>query len=188
MLNHTGTQKLTTARLTLRRFAPADAQAMFDNWASDASVTKYLSWETHPSPDFTRELIAKWILEYENPEYYHWVIEFDGTIVGGISLHDLSNRAMRCELGYCIGSKWWNQGVATEAARAVIGFAFEKLGAHRVWATHDVANAASGRVMQKAGMTREGILRQHARHKGGAFYDMVCCGVLREQWQKARRD
>ena len=65
---HKGPSELRTPRLLLRRFTPEDAQAMFDNWANDSRVTRYLTWLPHGSPVFTRELLENWCASYERPE------------------------------------------------------------------------------------------------------------------------
>ena len=89
---------------------------------------------------------------------------------------------MNCETGYCLGRRWWGRGIATEALRAVIDFLFAQVNFHRVAAVHDPNNPASGRVMQKAGMTREGMLRQSALIKG-RFVDSVVYSILRDEWE-----
>jgi RimJ/RimL family protein N-acetyltransferase len=184
MLNHKGTAEIKTKRLLLRRFTVNDAQAMYDNWASDKLVVKYTSWDVHASPEATRELITGWISEYDKPEYYNWVIEFEGYVIGTINIHNISDNAQRCEIGYCIGSKFWNRGIVTEAALAITKFAFEEIGVNKVCAMHDIENIGSGCVMQKIGMTREGLLRQHSHRKDGSFGDLAFCGILKEEWIK----
>ena len=183
MLTHKGTVTLTTPRLILRRFTADDAQPMYDNWATDERVPKYLSWEVHASVEFTKTLLAGWIAEYDNPETYHWVIEFEGTPVGTINLHSISTRDERCEFGYSLGSKWWNKGIMTEAAGAVIRFAFEELNANKVYALHDVENIGSGRVMQKNSMTQDGLLREHNVQKDGTRGDVAYYSILKREWR-----
>jgi len=107
---------------------------MFANWATDEKVTKYLAWDIHESVEETTEILKKWVADYDNQETYHWVIAYDGTIIGTINLHNISSAHERCELGYCIGSIWWNRGIVTEAVGAVVRFAFDKLNAHKVHA------------------------------------------------------
>ena len=88
---------------------------------------------------------------------------------------------MRAELGYWIGKPYWGQGYCTEAARATLDFGFEQLGLNRIFAHHFARNPASGRVMQKIGMTREGRLRQHVK-KWDAFEDLELYGILKDHW------
>ena len=101
----------------------------------------------------------------------------DGALLGAIGL-EINAEMQRAELGYWIGKPYWNHGYCTEAAQAVVRFAFDVLGLRRVFANHFGRNAASGRVMQKAGMRHEGTLRQHTV-KWGTIDDMEVYGVLR---------
>jgi RimJ/RimL family protein N-acetyltransferase len=100
-------------------------------------------------------------------------------LVGCIELR-VEREHDRAETGYWIGVPFWGQGYATEAVRAVCRFAFEQLGLCRVYAHHIPRNPASGRVLAKAGMTKEGVLRQHARARGRTE-DIVIYGLLREE-------
>ena len=184
MLTHKGTVPLTTPRLVLRRLTVDDAQAMYDNWATDENTTKYLIWDVHESIEATRELLTKWVPEYDKAEYYHWVIQYDGTIVGTINFHAIANKEEHIELGYCIGSKWWNKGIVTEAVSALLQFAFEELNANKVCALHDTENISSGRVMQKNGMKQEGLLREHKLRRDGTRGDLACYAILKREWRK----
>ena len=87
-MNHLGTVVLETTRLKLRRFTIEDAEGMYRNWASEDEVTKFLTWPTHANVDVTRELLSNWIKEYQNKNYYNWVMELKetGEIIGNISV------------------------------------------------------------------------------------------------------
>ena len=104
-------------------------------------------------------------------------------LIGAVGLL-IHREDQRAELGYWIGKPYWNQGYCTEAARAAIGFGFEHLGLNRIYAHHFVRNPASGRVLQKLGMSHEGRLRQHVR-KWDGFEDLELYAVLKDQWQQA---
>ncbi|HHX71335.1 MAG TPA: GNAT family N-acetyltransferase [Clostridiales bacterium] len=188
MLNHTGTEELSAPGLLLRRFTLEDAPAMFANWASDERVTRYLSWSAHASVEETKEILAQWIPEYEKSNYYHWLIVLEGIPVGSMSLFDVSDWHRHAEVGYCIGAAYWNRGITTKALALVMDFAFGTVGFERLIAKHDVENPASGRVMQKVGMAQEGILRRHCRRKSDGIYsDLVCYGILKEEWAARRK-
>ena len=184
MLNHQGTVVLTTQRLTLRPFRVADAQGMYDNWASDPQVTRYLTWSPHKNVSETTALLKDWCTLYSVPTYYNWVIELDGQPIGNVSVVRSSDKDERAELGYCMGRAFWNQGIMTEAVRAIIDFLFETVGLNRVEIWGSVFNPASGRVAEKCGLTREGIWRQYHRVPDGTFHDVVCYSILREEWTK----
>lgn len=182
LLNHQGTRELRTERLVLRRYRLADAQGAFDNWCSDPRVADWVTWHPHQDVSFTEALITDWIRTYDNKLYYHWVIEKDGRVIGDIAAVGVSDRLMTCEIGYCLGYDCWNQGIITEALVGVIHYLFKEVGFHRITARHYISNPASGRVMEKAGMIKEGLLRQHRNIKDGSFEDLVQYAALKEEW------
>lgn len=182
MITHKGTQTIHTERLILRKFTVDDAQAMFENWASDEKVTRYLTWCPHESPEATRQLLEIWCAAYENPDTYNWVIEYKGTPVGGISVVRFSEKSEWVELGYCIGHAYWNKGIMTEAASAIIDFLFSEVGVNRVGISHAVKNPASGRVAQKCGLAFEGTKRAYFKTAAGDFLDISDYGILKSDW------
>ena len=106
------------------------------------------------------------------------VTETDGgRLVGaiGLSIHKKNRVA---ELGYWIGKPHWNKGYATQAAEALLEYAFEHLSITR----HMTGNPASGRVMEKIGMQFEGVLRQSS-YRWGSFRDIAMYSILREEFQ-----
>lgn len=182
LLNHQGTRELRTQRLVLRRYRLEDAQAAFDTWCSDPRVADWVTWHPHQDVAFTEALIADWIRTYDNKQYYHWVIEKDGRVIGDIAAVGVSDRLMTCEIGYCLGRDFWNQGIITEAMVRLMQYLFSEVGFHRIIARHFVGNPASGRVMEKAGMKKEGVHRQYRDIKDGSFEDLVQYAALREEW------
>ena len=184
---HAGTQTIETPRLILRRFTTEDAQAMYDNWASDPEVTRYLTWPTHPNVDATRQLLATWVEQYEKPDVYQWAIGLraaDGMPIGPISVVALNERTHSAEVGYCIGRSWWHQGITSEALEAVLGYLFGTVGAWRVSARHDPHNPHSGGVMRKCGMRLEGTLRQADVNNQGVC-DVSVYGILAQEYADA---
>ena len=121
-LNHTGTVELETNRLKLRRFVPEDAEMMFANWAGDPVVTEYLSWDPHASSDATRSLLDIWCAQYEDLDHYNWAIEYEGEIVGNISVVRVRERNERATIGYCLAHHHWGKGIMPEAFSAVIDY------------------------------------------------------------------
>ena len=169
-MNHVGTQPIETARLRLRRAVMEDAEAMHRNWTGDDEVTKYLTWPTHASVEVTRGFIQYLLNSYEDPKGYGWVIELKsnpGEPIGMISVVDMNEAADSVHIGYCLGRKFWGQGIMTEALGTVIDFAFNVLGAQRVDSRHDPRNPASGAVMRKCGMVYEGTHRRSDRNNQG---------------------
>ena len=106
-----------------------------------------------------------------------------GDLVGTMGLRDIDSEHSQAELGFWIAVECWRKGYATEAARTVVGFGFEHLGLNRIYAHHMVRNPASGRVLAKVGMKREGLLRQHVR-KNKVYEDVVAMGLVRQDREK----
>ena len=186
MITHKGTQTLFTERLTLRKFTVDDAQAMFENWANDERVTRYLTWCPHESPEFTKQLLEGWCAAYESLNTYNWAMEYEGTLIGNISAVRLNDKNEYAELGYCMGYAYWNKGLMPEAAKAVIDYLFTEIGVHRVGISHAVKNPASGRVAQKCGLTFEGTKREYFKASTGEFLDISYYGIIRSEWEKQK--
>ena len=187
MLTHKGTQTIETSRLILRRAVREDAEPMFRNWASDPEVTKYLTWPVHNSIAVTEMVIGNWVQAYEKENYYQWMIELKeiGQPIGSISVVRQSERVEAAEIGYCIGSRWWHQGIMTEALTAVIEYLFTEVGMNRVAAIHDPNNPHSGGVMRKCGMKYEGTNRACDRNNQG-ICDAAQYAILRSEWKRPR--
>lgn len=185
-MNHKGTKQIETDMLLLRRFRIEDAEAMFRNWASDDRVTQYLSWPSHENVAATRRLLNDWISQYERLDYYSWAIELKEIHepIGNISVVSYEKRTASAMLGWCLGENWWGRELMPEAARAVLQFLFEAVDFNRLAAKHDTENAKSGRVMQKIGMVREGVLRAGGRNNRG-IVDEAYYSILREEYEKS---
>jgi len=173
---------LETARLILRPFELSDAPRvqLLAGGRAVAAMTKNIP---HPYQDGVAE---KWIGSHqarfdEGKEAVCAItLKADNELVGAIGLV-LSLDQERAELGYWIGKPYWNRGYCTEAAQAVLRYAFTELRLNRVHAHHFSNNPASGRVMQKNGMRHEGHLRQHVK-KWGEFLDVEAYGILRAEF------
>jgi len=168
---------LKTERLVLRPFLLSDASVV-QRLAGNRTVADTTLSIPHPYADGMAEA---WIATHEAAWTRHEsatlaVTEIGEGLVGAISLRiELAHR--RGELGYWIGQPYWGRGYASEAARAMIAWGFANVGLGRIYAHHMTRNPASGRVMEKAGMQYEGILRQHV-HRGGVAEDVAIWGIL----------
>ncbi len=154
---------LATARLQLRRPQPQYAPLVFDAYAQDSEVTRYLCWHPHQSLDDSIKAMDNRLKEWESGREFPWFI-FERTsnrLVGSITAR---MEGMRVNLGYVLTRSVWGQGYMTEAVAAVASWAFSLPEIYRVWALCDVENTASARVLEKAGMTREGTLKQFGVH------------------------
>ena len=174
---------LTTARLSLRPFAPEDAPDV-RRLAGAREVAATTLSIPHPYPEGAAE---QWIARQapawaEGLEASFAILErAPRVLVGGIGLR-IAAEHQRAEMGYWIGVPYWNRGFCTEAAREVMRWAFGELGLHRIHACHFAGNPASGRVLEKIGMRREGTRRDHVR-KWGRFLDLEEYAILVEDWR-----
>lgn len=156
VMKEIGTKMLQTERLILRRFVESDAETMFQDWASSAENLTYVTWNPHPVVGVTRNSIRNWIASYANPNYYKWVIclkEKPEQVIGDISIVEMDETDSSCEIGYVLGKDYWGRGIMTEALKAVLDFCFTQAGFQKVRARYASLNPASGRVMEKAGMS-----------------------------------
>ena len=162
-MKHLGTKYIETSRLILRQFKMADAEAMYHNWASDTEVTKFLTWPAHQSVKVSEAVLKDWIEGYNNDDFYQWAIvpRANGDEpIGSISVVHGNDKIKMAHIGYCIGRKWWHQGIMSEALEAIIHFLIMEVGINRVESHHDLNNPNSGSVMKKCGMKYEGTMRE----------------------------
>ena len=165
-MRHLGTLPLQTPRLLLAPLRPADGEEMFQNWARDEAVARFMRWPAHKSSLETLQLLAAWECLYQSADYYTWGIRrrADGALLGTIGLglgEEQQPGAWRApgldfsagvwEPGYCLGRAFWGRGYATEALCAVRNFWFDGVGGAWLACCPAVENPASGRVMEKAG-------------------------------------
>ena len=170
---------IATARLRLRSPVIEDAEAIFATYAQDAEVTRYLSFRPHQTPSDTREFLrrcaAGWAAA-DGPFTWIIILREDGRLAGAI---DIRPQGSRVELGYVLGRAYWGRGLMTEVVGAVSDWALAQPDVHRVRAVCDVDNRASARVLEKAGMEREGRLRRWMSHPN-------VCTTPRDCWCYAR--
>ncbi len=183
-MKHKGTKTIHTNRLLLRRFYIGDAEAMYRNWASDPEVVKHLSWPIHHSQNDSLRIVRLWEPDFLERDHYNWCIELEeiGEAIGSISAVRIDEEIDAVEIGYALSRKYWGQGIMSEALTAVIRFFFEEVSVRRIEARHDMTNPASGRVMLKCGMTREGVLRQGGKNNLG-IRDIQVCSILRSEYE-----
>jgi RimJ/RimL family protein N-acetyltransferase len=152
-----------TARLTFRPIAPDDAGPIFNTYARDPDVTRFLTWRPHHTLDDTRSYIAHCIATSPLVARTYLLIgRDDATIRGAFDLR-LSD-CHRIGFGYVLARAHWGEGYMTEALREVVPWALAQPQIFRIGAVCDVENAGSARVMEKAGLTREGLLRRWLVH------------------------
>ena len=179
------TPTLHTARLRLRPFTSADADALFAVHSS-AYVLRY--WDAPPWTERERaeRFIAACRQMAEEGRGVRVAIEgvSDGEFIGWCALTRWNPDYRSAAMGYCLGDAAWGHGYATDAARALLQWAFDTLDLNRVQAETDTRNAASARVLEKLGFTREGTLREDCVVNGDVS-DSWVYGLLRREWPAA---
>ena len=175
--------RLETERLLLRPFSPDDGPSV-ERLAGAREVADTTLTIPHPYPAGGG---AAWIATHAEAWAHGDRLTLAITprsatedLLGTITLH-ISREHAHAEIGYWIGVHAWGRGYATEASRAVIGYAFGELALHRITGRHVTRNPASGRVMQKLGMQLEGLHR-HAFRRWGRFEDVAVYGLLAPEW------
>ena len=179
-MNHLGTKILETKRLILRPFKETDVEDMYDNWASNDNVTRYLTWPAHASREVSKSVVDLWVSNNEDMRNYQWCIELKDNqqAIGSIGIVHMEEEIDSVEIGYCIGEEYWNRGITSEAFKEIIKFLFEEVACNRIFAQHDVHNPNSGKVMKKSGLLYEGTLLEAGKNNTG-ICDMAVYGITR---------
>lgn len=173
---------IETDRLILRPFTLDDAREV-QRLAGDRDIASTTLNIPHP---YEEGMAEEWIGTHQERFDKGELVNFAIThrqqeyLIGAMGLV-IERRFDRAEIGYWIGKPHWNQGYCTEAAHAMLRYGFEVMGLNRIHAAHFASNPASGRVMQKVGMTHEGCLRQHVR-KWGQYEDLDSYAILRSEY------
>lgn len=173
---------LKTKRLLLRSLRFTDWRAV-QEYASDPRVTRFMIWGTN-KPAETKKFIKLCLKQQKQRprRRFDWAMEekATGKLIGVCGLGVLpAGTREGGEIGYCLNRKVWGRGYATEATKTMLKFGFQKIGFRRITATCDAKNKASARVLEKAGMKREGHLRKNVFQKG-KWRDTYLYAVLKE--------
>ena len=173
---------IETERLILRKMMVSDADDMYE-YSCKSEVTKYLLWSPHPDRYYTIDYLKFIGKRYKLGEFYDWaVIEKEsGKMIGtcGFAKIDMQNRS--AEIGYVLNPDFWGKGYATEMVGRVIDFGFRKVKLNRLECRYMVENVQSRRVMEKNGMTFEGVHRGYLYVKE-KYRDIGFCAILREDY------
>lgn len=187
-MKHLGTKTIETERLILRKFELTDVEDMYNNFANDDDVTRYITWPAHKSIEETKNVVQGYVNDSERDNYYHWCIVLKETneVIGSIGASRMFDDLKLFEVGYVIGKKFWNKGIMTEALKPLLKFFFEEVGVNRIEARHDTKNPGSGKVMVKSGMQIEGILRQAGKNNTG-ICDSAIYSILKEDYERMNK-
>ena len=171
-------ETLETPRLTLRKFKKEDAADLLE-YGSDSETLKWLIWEGISTIEDATAAIVNYYWP-RSPGFFAIELKKTGKCIGTIDLR-MKPESEKAGFGYVLNRNYWGCGYMTEALRAVLALAFEKLQLNRVESCHYVGNEGSGKVMSKCGMVKEGVGRQQEKIKG-VFQDCVHYGITREDW------
>ncbi len=156
-------ERFETQRLVLRKPRTDDAPILFTAYMQDPEVTRYLTWRPHKNVEETFQIVEQMLKHWEAGDVYPYAITLkdSDTIIGMIAMHP---DGFRLGIGYVLARPHWGKGYAPEAAGTIIAWALQQPSIYRVYATTDVENLASRRVLEKVGMQCEGILRKYIIH------------------------
>ncbi|MER3451618.1 MAG: GNAT family N-acetyltransferase [Thermus sp.] len=171
-------------RLLLREFQPSDLVDVH-LYAGDPFVTRYMTWGPNTSEETRAFLEQVMQLAREEPRMTYELavtLRDTGELIGGAGLRVHSVEHRNGDIGYILRRDCWGRGYATEAARLLLHFGFDRLGLHRIWATCDPENIASIRVLQKIGMQWEGRIR-HQHLVRGRWRDSELYAILKDEWR-----
>ena len=173
---------IQTQRLQLRPFTFNDVEDVF-NYAKNPEWGRYLPTPLPYKYEHAEQFIALRKLDDPNKENA-WAITFEGKAIGGVNLRAKAENHAVCELGWSVAQPHWGKGFMTEVAETLRDAAFHHFsGMHRLYARADLRNIGSWRVMEKIGMQREAILRQHMKFRA-EWTDEVWYAILRPEWEK----
>ena len=171
--------------MILRPLKMTDARSLY-TWTSDPEVARYVLWDAHQSIMDTREYISyvRGLYRRRLPSSWGICLRGSNEVIGTVGIMGWSPENHSCEIGYSLGKAHWDKGIMTEAVGRLVRSLFEDLHMNRIEAQHDVRNPASGRVLEKCGMQREGLLRSRILNKG-EYVNVVLWAVIQSDLQKA---
>ena len=168
----------------LRPFAHHDGDDMLAYWISDPNIQFLYSEPIYTTKVQVKELLDKYILSYQKPDYYRWAIieKNTGICIGQLAIFLVDDNNHFCEIEYCIGSQFQRKGYCSEAVRSVLDYAFDHIGIHKMQVCHKAGNLASKGVIEKCGFTYEGTLRDYFYVEGN-YVDRLYYSMLRNEWK-----
>ncbi|MEA4896809.1 GNAT family N-acetyltransferase [Bacillota bacterium Meth-B3] len=173
---------IATERVTIRRMTMRDVGDIFE-YSKDPEVARHVLWDAHRTIGETRSYVRYTLRKYRmgEPASLAICLNATGKVIGTIGFMWYQSDHASAEVGYSLSRDYWNCGLMTEALGALIQFAFTELMLHRIEAQHELQNPASGAVMRKVGMQREGTLRGRLFNKG-KYVDVELYAILREDF------
>lgn len=170
--------RFETARLILRPIARGDASAIFSGYAQDPEVVRYLTWPPHRTLADTEAYISRCLAApAELSRTYALTGHTAGRLIGAFDLRRPATH--RLDYGYVLARRYWGRGLMTEALTEIVQWAMRQDDIWRIGAVCDVDNPASARVMEKAGLEREGVLRRWIVHPNISAEPRDCLSYAR---------
>lgn len=179
--------RIETKRLLIRKLEPTDLQDVFE-CSSDPEISKYTLWDAHKTINDSKDFLTKCIKQYSlgQAPVFGIVLKEEQKLIGTIGFGSIDFESNRAEFGYALHVGYWKQNITSEASLAILQFGFRILELERIFATCFTDNVASYRVMEKVGMTYEGILRSY-HSKNGQRVDVRLYAITREDWFQNRQ-
>ncbi|QIK69900.1 GNAT family N-acetyltransferase [Erysipelothrix sp. HDW6C] len=175
--------EIETNRLLLRALNPSDAADMYE-YASDAETTYYLSFDAHQSIQDSEYAIREIFMkrpENESPESFAIVLKDSGKMIGTCDFWKVAGDETY-EMGYILNKSYWGKGIMSEAARAVLKFAFNDFGVRRMVLRHHADNVGSRKVAIKQGFVYEGTTRRVTKLEN-RYVDLLIYSILDEEFK-----
>lgn len=182
-----GTETIDTERLLLRRFVRSDSADMLKYWVADDRVQPSYGEPVYCTDEEVGELLDKYISSYDSNDYYRWAIieKVSGCCIGQIAFFLVDCKNHFAEIEYCIGVDFQRRGYASEAARAVIEYGFERAELHKIQICCRSNNFPSKRVIEKCGFIYEGALRDYF-FIDGKYFDRLYFSILRDEYKMGK--
>jgi ribosomal-protein-alanine N-acetyltransferase len=176
--------RLETNRLILRKIDLDDASDLFE-YAQEPEITRYVTWQPHKTIEDSKEFLKTVIQKYKDGKVSIWGIVYKGDkkLIGTCGYLWWFPAHSRAEIAYALSRSYWNKGLMTEVVREVIRFGFVEMKLNRVEARCVVGNIASEKVLKKAGMQFEGIIREQMFFKE-AYQDLKLYSILRSEYNE----
>ena len=174
--------ELETERLSLRAIKKSDLNDIHE-YASNPKTSQFLLWEKHASVEYTKKFVDIVLTKYKFGEYHDWaiVLKENQKMIGTCGFTRIDGENSIAEIGYVLNPTYWGYGLATEAAKKIVDFAFNVLGVNRVEARFLFGNEASLNVMRKIGMKFEGYLREYQLVKG-SYRTVGISSILKREY------
>jgi len=167
--------ELPTARLLLRPFRTSDVDDALA-YRNDAEFARFLPHIPQPFTRGDAEAFVARNMAGSWEDSVTFAVVLDATVIGTVNL-EIGSGTRAAMLGYAIGRSWWNRGIATEAAVAVMAWGIPAFALRRIWASTDARNVPSQRVLEKLGMLREGVRAADHPGRDNVMVDEVVYGL-----------